>query len=68
MRIGLGVVVTLVLSGFTALLLHGTYTFQGPVVLPLTDEHGLHAGDVLVLLGWVVAMAALALLVRRPSR
>jgi hypothetical protein len=68
MRIGAGVVVGLVLSGFTALLLHGTYEFEGPVVLTLTFNHGLHAGDVLLLLGWLVAMAAVVLLVRRPSR
>ena len=68
MRIGAGVVVGLVLSGFTALLLRGTYEFEGPVVLTLTYNHGLHAGDLLVLLGWVVSMAAVVLLVRRPSR
>ena len=58
----------LVLSGFTALLLHGTYEFEGPVVLSVSYDHGLHAGDVLVLLGWAVAMAAVVLLVRRPPR
>lgn len=66
MRTGAGIVVGLVLSGFTALLLQGTYAFEGPVVLRVTYEHGLHAGDLLLLVGWAVAMGALALLVRRP--
>ncbi|GAA4306942.1 hypothetical protein [Klenkia terrae] len=68
MRTAAGALVALVLSGFTALLLHGTYEFEGPVVLTLTYNHGLHAGDVLILLGWVVAIVAVVLLVRRPSR
>ena len=59
--------VALVLSGVTALLLNGSYAFQGPVIARLTYSHGVHAGDVLVLLGWAVAMAALVLLARRPD-
>lgn len=56
-----------VVSGFTFLLLTGDYINDGPVVLALTESRGLHAGDVFVLAGWGVAMAALGLLARRPG-
>ncbi|MCO7221850.1 hypothetical protein [Klenkia sp. PcliD-1-E] len=67
MRSAAGLVIAVVLTGFTALLLNGTYRFEGPVVLPVTSSHGLHAGDVALLLGWAAAMAALVALVRRPG-
>ncbi|GHE11775.1 hypothetical protein GCM10011381_26690 [Klenkia taihuensis] len=53
-----------VLTGFVGLLLNGTYRFEGPVVVRVTPTHGLHAGDVLLLLGWLAAMLALTALVR----
>ena len=66
MRPAAALVVAAVLTGFTVLLLHGTYEFEGPVVLEVTASHGLHRGDVVLLAGWLVAMAALVVLARRP--
>ena len=60
-----------VLSGFAFLLVTGEYANDGPVVLPLTYRHGLHAGDFLVLAAWLLAMLALARLgfaARRADR
>jgi hypothetical protein len=56
------------LSAFTFLLLTGNYISDGPVVVRVTQAHGLHAGDVFVIAGWAVAMAALFLLARHAGR
>ncbi len=56
-----------IVSGFTVLLLTGRYINDGPVVITLTRSHGLHAGDLFVITGWAVAMAALVLLARSPD-
>ncbi len=58
-------VVGAILSGFTFLLLTGDYINDGPVVVAVTESHGVHAGDLFVLAGWAVAMAALGLLIRQ---
>jgi hypothetical protein len=55
-------VVGAVLSGFAFLLLTGRYIDDGPVVVTLGAGHGLHAGDLFVLAGWAVAIAALGVL------
>ena len=47
-----------VLTGFTTLLVTGRYINDGPVLVRLTATHGLHLGDLFVLVGWVVAMLA----------
>lgn len=57
-----------IVSGFTLLLITGRYINDGPVVITLTRSHGLHAGDLFVITGWAVAMAALVLLARGPDR
>ena len=51
-----------VLSGFAFLLVTGSYLNDGPVVLRLSAHRGRHAGDLIVVLGWLVAMVALGLL------
>ena len=56
-----------IVSGFTVLLITGRYINDGPVVITLTKTHGLHVGDLFVIAGWVIAMAALVLLVRKPD-
>jgi hypothetical protein len=57
-----------VVTGFALLLLNGEYRDEGPVLLSVTPDHGLHVGDFFVLGGWVVAVASLFLLVRiRPA-
>ena len=55
-----------ILSGFAFLLLTGRYINDGPVLIRLTATHGLHAGDVFVIAGWLVGMVALGLMVREP--
>jgi hypothetical protein len=57
-----------ILSGFAFLLLTGSYINDGPVLVRLTASHGLHAGDLVILAGWVVGMAALGLLTRQAGR
>ena len=55
-----------VLSAFAVLLVTGRYPSEGPVLLTLTVEHGLHRGDVLVLIGWAAGvLSLLGLLVLR---
>jgi hypothetical protein len=55
-----------VLTGFAVLLVTGRYVADGPVLLDLSAEHGLHEGDLLVAAGWVAGVAAVVrLLLRR---
>ena len=55
-----------VLTGFALLLVTGRYLADGPVLLSLSAEHGLHKGDLLVAAGWAAGVAAvLRLLLRR---
>ncbi|WP_324275698.1 hypothetical protein [Blastococcus brunescens] len=61
-------VVAAVLSGFAGLLLTGRYINDGPVLITLAATHGLHAGDLFVVAGWLAAMTALALLTTRQGR
>ncbi len=68
----LALVVTGVLSTFAVLLLIADYDDDdGRVLLHLTETHGVHTGDLFIVAGWAVALAALlGLLVvagRRPS-
>ena len=53
-----------ILTAFTFLLLTGRYINDGPVVIELTDSHGLHAGDLFVIAGWAVGTAGLVWLAR----
>ena len=53
-----------VLSAFAVLLLTGHYVSEGPVLLRLGVDHGVHLGDVFVVLGWAVALAAVTSLLR----
>ena len=57
-----------VLSAFAVLLLTGQYTNEGPVVLSLTATHGVHAGDLFVVLGWAGALVAEVGLLRATGR
>ena len=60
-------VVGAVLSGFALLL--GTGRFRrGPILLELSDSHGLHLGDLFVIACWLLAMLALAWLAVRSRR
>ncbi len=57
-----------IVSGFAFLLLTGRYINDGEVVVALTANHGLHAGDLFVIAGWAVAMLALLILAALPGR
>jgi hypothetical protein len=57
-----------VTSGFAFLLVTGHYSNDGPVVVVITREHGLHEGDLFVIAGWVVAMLALVILAANQGR
>ena len=57
-----------VLTVFVVLLLKGHYTGEGPVLLPLGEDRGIHLGDVVVVLGWSVALLAVVVLLRASSR
>ena len=61
-------VVGAVLSGFAFLLLTGRYINDGSVVITVTRNHGLHVGDLFVIGGWAVSMAALVILLTAPGR
>ena len=61
-------VVGVVLSGFAFLLLTGQYIHDGPVLITLGPGHGLHAGDLLVIAGWAVGVAALVILTTTLGR
>ena len=61
-------VVAAVLSGFAVLLLTGQYHEEGPVLVRLTETHGVHVGDLFVVLGWAVALLAVGGLLRSTGR
>ena len=61
-------VIGAVLSAFALLLVTAEYETESPVVVEVTRTHGLHAGDLLVIGGWVVAVVALLLLTLRSGR
>ncbi len=58
-----------VLCGFAFLLLTGQYINDGPVLVTVSRNHGVHVGDVFIVGGWAVGMIALlALTVMRSRR
>ncbi|MGY1688908.1 hypothetical protein [Geodermatophilus sp. SYSU D01105] len=50
------VVPAVVLSVFAFLLLTGKYLNDGPVLLRLGEDHGVHRGDIFVVGGWAAAL------------
>lgn len=59
-----------VVSAFAVLLLTGEYVNDGPVLLTLGEDHGIHTGDIFVATGWAAALLAEVglLLTAHPSR
>jgi hypothetical protein len=55
-----------VLTGFAFLLLTGEYINDGPIVLDVSYNHGIHKGDLFVMAGWAVAMLSLLVLLAAP--
>ncbi|MGQ7297650.1 hypothetical protein [Quadrisphaera sp. KR29] len=66
-RAAAGLPVVVVLSVLSLAVVAGDHRFQGPVVLPLTAEHGLHLGDVLVVVAWAVCVGLVGRLVLAPG-
>ncbi|MCU1613264.1 MAG: uncharacterized protein JWO98_804 [Frankiales bacterium] len=73
LRWTLGLVVAAVLSAFAALLIHGQYFDEGPVILTISSRRawGVHSGDLFIAGGWLVGVIAVLTLVvdrcRPPS-
>ncbi|TXR56388.1 hypothetical protein [Quadrisphaera setariae] len=63
----MGLAVVGVLSVLALAVVVGDHRFQGPVVLPLTWSHGLHLGDGLVGLAWLLCVGMVARLVVAPA-
>lgn len=61
-------VVGAVVSGFAFLLVTGEYTKDGPVVVRLLGNHGVHRGDLFVLAGWLLAVLAVLALAFAAGR
>jgi hypothetical protein len=61
-------VVGVVVSGFAFLLITGRYLNDGRVLFRVSQDHGLHSGDLFVIAGWAVAMLALLTLAARAGR
>jgi hypothetical protein len=58
----LGALVTAAcLSGFALLLIAGQYYNLGPVVVQVSENHGIHRGDVGILAFWAAGMVGLLL-------
>ncbi len=51
-------VVAGIVSAFAVLLLTGRYINEGPVLVRLSQTHGVHVGDLFVVLGWAAALLA----------
>ncbi len=66
----LALVIAGIVSAFAFLLLTGDYINEGPVLVTLSEGHGIHEGDVFVVTGWATALLSEAglLLVGRRTR
>ncbi len=59
-------VVAAMLTAFAVLLVTGEYYNEGPVLLRVAEDQGVHQGDVFVLTGWAAGvLCLLGLLVLR---
>ena len=65
---GCALVAVAVLTGFAALLVTGRYIADGPILLTVSAQHGLHEGDLYIGTGWVLAVLAVLLLTVRRRR
>lgn len=65
-----GLVVAALLTGFTVLLVLGTYPHEGHVIWVVGPGHGVYQGDVAVMTGWLIGIVAVWILVflrRKPA-
>ena len=49
-------VVAGIVSAFAVLLLTGEYVNDGPVLVTLGEDRGIHEGDVFIVTGWATAL------------
>lgn len=61
-------VIAVILSAFAVLLLTGRYVNDGPVLVTLGADRGIHTGDVFIVAGWAVALLAEVGLLRAAER
>ena len=52
----LALVIAGIVSAFAVLLLTGEYVNDGPVLVRLGEDRGIHLGDLFVLTGWAAAL------------
>jgi hypothetical protein len=63
-RVVLGMLVV-ILTGLALAAVAGHRPDEGPTIMTLTSRHGVHAGDLLVVLGWAIGVGSCAWLWRR---
>lgn len=56
-----------IITGFTFVLLVNRRPGVGPILVTLSNDHGIHLGDIPVAALWVLAMACGVLLLRDRS-
>ena len=52
------VIIAGILSAFAVLLLTGEYINDGPVLITLAEDRGIHEGDIVVVAGWAAALSS----------
>ncbi len=64
------IIIAGIVSAFAVLLLTGQYVNDGPILVTLAEDRGIHEGDVFVVIGWAAALLSEVglLLVGRRSR
>lgn len=62
------IVIAGIVSAFAVLLLTGEYANDGPVLVRLDEDRGIHLGDLFVLTGWATAVLAEAGLLLARAR
>jgi len=55
-------------TAFVVPLVVFDYPEEGAVVATFSESHGLHVGDVLLLVGWLVVVGLAVLIGRKPGR
>ncbi|MGY1631545.1 hypothetical protein ACI784_07550 [Geodermatophilus sp. SYSU D01186] len=56
LRLLFAIVVAGILTVFAFLLLTGEYINDGAVLVRLSEDHGIHRGDIFVVTGWAAAL------------
>jgi len=56
------------MSALALLLVTGHYIDEGPVIATFTQTHGLHQGDLIVFVGWLVGLGGVLTAVLAPNQ